>query len=120
MTRFARIVWFISWAVAGTLSIAFWRTFGVLLKRGAGRVGSRFLSFDVVPCLACGSREADSVVKDRIDGTACEAEIICRKCRSVQNYWAYGHYESATRYSEYTWRHWWEQVLRQGTQRGGL
>ena len=44
-------------------------------------------------CTMCGHDDFESRVTDRIDYTVCEMEYHCKKCNSVQGYWAYGHFQ---------------------------
>lgn len=45
------------------------------------------------PCSACGSRDFEDVVTDRIDYTPCEVETRCKGCGSVHLFWAYGSFD---------------------------
>lgn len=45
-------------------------------------------------CLNCKSKfEYNVVVKDKIDYMVCEYEMRCKKCNSLEDYFAYGGFE---------------------------
>ncbi len=47
----------------------------------------------LIPCLLCGSTKNKTIDKDYINHMVCEYEVVCAKCESYLNYWAYGYYQ---------------------------
>ena len=60
-----------------------------------------------IPC-KCGCRETKIGKEYLLDtyGPVCEYEILCAKCGTIVNYWAYGYLEFPVTWTERFWYNW--------------
>jgi len=56
-------------------------------------------------CPICYSKHADHEDRtmDSINGIVCEYEVKCRKCGTIVDYWAYGHWQSGSDHPNPFW-----------------
>lgn len=63
------------------------------LDRGARfKIKFGMVSKDGEPkrCYKCANNTFTETIKDRIEGTVCEYESTCNRCKTINGYWAYG------------------------------
>jgi len=72
------------------------RCWSTALKTYSEAVADGFISKEGFPlkCDTCFSTKFESVTVDTINGILCEAEIVCKNCKSSVAYYAYGSTQS--------------------------